>query len=164
MKYRSVRLGIALVALALITAACGGGEEIGSGLKADGEKQGRGAIEQATTTTVPVVVTTVAPTTIKNTPTTVAVPVATYKIQDDNKGQYIDPLHHSVRVNSLVRFVNEDDIAHQIILRVGSTAVYTSPMIPVGGNWDLRPTAKGRFDIVDEQRTYAVGATLTVTG
>jgi plastocyanin len=133
-------------------------------LKADGNKQGgANAIGQATTTTVPVVITTAPATTLKNTPTTVAIPTAIYKIQDDNKGQYIDPLSHSVKVNSLVRFVNEDDTAHTITLKVGSQAIYNSPTIAPGGTWDLRPTARGTFDIVDNERTYAVGATLAVT-
>lgn len=162
MKSARVVLGVAV--LGLVTAACGGGNEIGGDLKADGSQGGSGAIGQATTTTAPSVATT-APTatTAKPTATTVPVPSAVYKIQDDNKGQYIEPLHHSVRAGALVRFVNEDDTPHTISGTIGSSvAMGPSPSIPPGGTWDVRPTVRGRYDIVDAERTYAVGATLTV--
>jgi plastocyanin len=149
-----------------MTAACGGGKEIGGDLKADGSKQGgSGAIGQATTTTAAPVVTTAAPAaTIKPTVTTASQPSAVFAVQDDTKGQYIEPLHHSVRAASLVRFTNTDDTPHTINLKIGATSVYKSPTMAPGGTWDVRPTTKGNYDIVDEERTYAVGATLTVTG
>ena len=163
--HRFIRLAIALFALAALTAACGGKTKIGEGLKADGTPQGgQGAIQQATTTTAPIVVTTAPVTTTKaNTPTTAAQPSVIFKIQDDNKGQYIDPLRHTVRAGQLVRFVNEDDSAHTISGKIGSTLVMgPSPSIAPGGTWDVRPTVKGTYDIVDEQRPYAAGVTLTV--
>jgi plastocyanin len=163
MQHRSIRLAAAAFALALVLAACGGDDEIGSGLKADGSQGGDGAIRDATTTTAVKVSTTVpSATTVKPTATTAAVPNAIFKIQDDNKGQYIEPLHHAVRSGALVRFVNEDDSAHTINLKIGSTSVHKSPVIPPGGLWDVRPTTKGTYDVVDEDRTYAAGVTLTV--
>ena len=166
MQVRNIRLAIAVVALALISAACGGGNEVGGGLKADGSKQGgANAIGQATTTTAKVTTST-APTatTAKPVPTTAAVPAAIFKIQDDNKGQYIDPLHNTVRAGALVRFVNEDDTPHVITGKIsGSVVMGPSPSIAPGGQWDVRPTVRGTYDIVDEARTYAVGVTLTVS-
>jgi plastocyanin len=167
MQHRPIRMAVALVALACLTAACGGGNKIGEGLEADGELQGgEGAIGQRTTTTAPAPVTTAAATatTVKPTATTVAAPSVIFKIQDDNKGQYIEPLHNGARAGSLVRFVNEDDTPHTITLKAGGTVVGPSPTIaPGGGTWDVRPTAKGTYDIVDNERTYAVGATLTIS-
>lgn len=166
MQHRPIRLMAALFALALVTAACGGDNEVGGDLKADGSQGGDGAIRDATTTTAVKVATTVPPaaaaTTAKPTATTVAAPSAVFKIQDDTKGQYIEPLNHSVRSGALVRFVNEDDSAHTINLKVGGTSFHKSPAIPPGGQWDVRPTAKGTYDVVDEDRTYAAGVTLTV--
>ena len=169
MQHRFIRWGAVVIALALVTAACGGDNKIGEGLDADGNPQGgSGAIGQATTTTVAAVTTTArgaaAATTAKPTPTTVAQPSAIYRIQDDNKGQYIEPLEHAVRAGSLVRFVNEDDTPHTITGKIGSTVVMgPSPSIAPGGVWDVRPGARGTYDIVDEQRPYAQGVTLRVT-
>lgn len=166
MRSIHARLALAMGALALITAACGGGNEVGGGLKADGSQGGAGAIGQATTTTAFVApVTTAAPvaTTVKPTVTTVVTPAAIFKIQDDTKGQYIDPLRHAVRAGQLVRFVNEDDTPHTITGKIGSSVVMgPSPAIAPGASWDVRPTAKGTYDIVDDQRPYAAGVTLTV--
>jgi plastocyanin len=160
-------VSLILAAFALVATACGGGNKVGEGLKANGQPQGgSGAIGQATTTTTaPSAVTTVpkTATTVKPTVTTVATPKVIFKVQDDNKGQYIEPLHNGVRAGELVRFVNEDDTPHTINLKIGSSSIAKSPVIAPGGTWDLRPTTKGNYDIVDEDRTYAVGATLTVS-
>lgn len=169
MRNTYVRLALAFVALTLVTAACGGGNEVGGGLKADGTGGGSGAIGQATTsTTAAVVVTTAAPkavTTAKPaTATTAAVPAVMFRIQDDTKGQYIEPLSNAVRAGALVRFVNEDDTPHQITGKIGSSVVMgPSPMIAPGGSWDVRPSARGTYDIIDEQRPYAAGVTLSVS-
>jgi plastocyanin len=152
------------VAFALLAGACGGGGGVGGDLKVDKSQGGSGAIGQATTTTA-AVTTTTAPTarTTAPTPTTVATPSAVYTIQNDTKGQYIDPLSHSVRAGQLVRFVNQDgEKAHQITLKLGGANAMQSPLIATGGTWDIRPTTRGTYDIVDEQRPYAQGATLTV--
>lgn len=166
MRSTFVRLALAVSAIALVTAACGGGSEVGGDLKADGNQTGSGAIGQATTTSEPAPVTTAAPTatTAKPTVTTAAVPNVIFKIQDDTKGQYIDPLHNAVRAGALVRFVNEDDTPHVITGKIGSTVVMgPSPSIAPGGSWDIRPSTKGTYDIIDEQRPYAAGVTLTVS-
>ena len=166
MQFRYVRRAAVVVALALLAGACGGGGGVGEGLKADG-KQKEGAIGQATTTTAAVVITTAPPTTAAktNTPTTAAVPSAVYTINSDTKGQYIEPLSHTVRAGQLVRFHNADTIAHVIDGKIGSTVVMgPSPSIAPGADWDVRPTVKGTYDIVDEQRPYAAGVQLTVTG
>lgn len=157
----------AVLVLAMVAGACGGGGGVGKDIDIKKGEGGKGAIGQATTTTVSpaaAVATTKAPaTTAKPTPTTAAVPAAIFKIQDDTKGQYIDPLSHSVRAGSLVRFTNEDDTAHTITGKIGSQVVMgPSPSIAPGASWDVRPTVKGTYDIVDEQRPYAAGVTLTV--
>ena len=165
MQHRNIRLGMALVALVVLTAACGGGNSVGGGLKADGTKQGgANAIGQATTTTLKPT-TTLAPsaTTAKPVATTVPVPAAIFKIQDDSKGQYIDPLRNGVHAGALVRFINDDNIPHVIDGKIGSSVVMgPSPAIPPGGQWDVHPTVKGTYDIIDEARPYAAGVTLTV--
>lgn len=166
MRSTFVRLALAVSAAALLTAACGGGNEVGGDLKADGSQTGSGAIGQATTTTAAAPVTTAAPTatTAKPVATTAVVPNVIFKIQDDTKGQYIDPLHNAVRAGGLVRFVNEDDTPHVISGKIGSSVVMgPSPSIAPGGTWDVRPTAKGTYDIIDEARPYAAGVTLTVS-
>ncbi|HVV37096.1 MAG TPA: hypothetical protein VHC63_10875 [Acidimicrobiales bacterium] len=162
-----IRHASAVLALALLAGACGGGGGVGQGLKANGKQGGEGAIGQATTTTAVVVVTTAAPTvtTAKPTVTTVAVPSAVYTINSDTNGQYIEPLSHGVRAGSLVRFHNADSIAHVIDGKIGGTVVMgPSPSIAPNTDWDVRPTVRGTYDIVDEQRPYAAGVTLTVSG
>lgn len=169
MQRRVLTLVTAVVAATLLLSACGGGGGVGGDLgKVKGEG-GKGAIGQATTTAPPVTapVTTVttakaaAPTTAKP---VAAAPSATYTINNDTKGQYIEPLSHTVRAGQLVRFTNADDKAHVILGKSGDTVVMgPSPSIPPGGQWDVKPTAVGTYDIVDEQRTYAQGVTLTVS-
>jgi len=157
---------IALLAVSLVLAACGGGGGVGGELddikKGEG---GKGAIGQATTTqpavTTPV---TTATTTKKPVPTTVVTPAAVFTIQNDSKGQYIEPLSHAMRAGQLVRFVNSDDKAHVIVGKIGGAVMMgPSPSIAPGGHWDARPTAAGTYDLIDEQRPYAVGGTLTVS-
>ncbi|MEY2417480.1 MAG: hypothetical protein QOG90_160 [Actinomycetota bacterium] len=167
MHHRLIRRAIPVIALALVAGACGGGGGVGSGLKAKDKQNGEGAIGQATTTTAGVVITTAPPTTAaaKAAPTTVPVPAAVYTINSDTKGQYIEPLSHTVRATQLVRFHNADTIAHVIDGKIGSTVVMgPSPSIAAGADWDVRPTVRGTYDIVDEQRPYAAGVTLTVSG
>lgn len=167
MQYRNIRTATAVVALALVAGACGSGGGVGQGLKANGKQGGEGAIGQATTTTAAPVVTTAKPTatTAKPTPTTAAAPAAVFTINSDTKGQYIEPLNHTVRANSVVRFHNADTIPHVIDGKIGSTVVMgPSPSIAPNGDWDVRPTVRGTYDIVDENRPYAAGVQLTVTG
>jgi plastocyanin len=164
---RSIRFAAVLVVLAFLAGACGGGGGVGKGLKVNGKGQGgQGAIGNETTTTVAAATTLKPVTTLRPTVTTAAVPSAIYKIQSDTQGQYIDPLSHNARAGSLVRFTNADASfpSHTITLKMGGVTVLQSPPIANGANWDVRPTTRGTYDIVDEQRTYAVGATLTVTG
>jgi hypothetical protein len=165
MQFTFIRRAAVVVALALLAGACGGGGGVGEGLqKGKGGQGGEGAIGQATTTTAPVVITTVPATTVKPTVTTIATPSAVFTINSDTKGQYIEPLNHSVRANQLVRFHNADTIAHVIDGKIGSTVVMgPSPSIAPGADWDVRPNVRGTYDIVDEQRPYAAGVQLTVT-
>jgi plastocyanin len=153
-----------ILALALLAGACGGGGGVGGDLKVKKGQGGSGAIQQATTTTLAATTTTGRTATTAATATTVAQqPSAVYNIQNDTQGQYIDPLSHSVRAGSLVRFVNKDpEKAHQITLKLNGAPVMQSPMIASGGAWDIKPTARGEYKIVDEQRPYAEGASLTV--
>lgn len=169
---RRISFLVTLVALALVAGACGGGGEVGGDLKVGkGNGNKNGAIGQATTTVAPTVTAppaAAATTTIKSAaPTTSAppaTPVAVYVIQSDTKGQYIEPLSHSVRVGALVRFTNQDTIPHVIDGRIGDkTVLGPSPTIAPGANWDVRPKTLGTYDIVDQQRTYAQGVTLTVS-
>jgi plastocyanin len=160
---RLVTRTAAVLALAMVAGACGGGGGVGKDLDLKKGEGGSGAIRQASTTTVAVVTTVKTATTLKPTATTNVVPNAIYRIQDDAKGQYIDPLSHAVRAGSLVRFTNEDDTPHTITGKIGSTVVMgPSPSIAPGTSWDVRPMTKGTYDIIDEQRPYAAGVTLTV--
>ena len=169
MPHQRIRFSIALLSLAFIAGACGGGGGVGGGLKDVKGGNKNGAIGQATTTVAPV--TTAAPvaTTVKKpvattAPPAAATPEAVYIIQSDTKGQYIEPLSHAVRAGALVRFTNQDNIPHVIEGRINDKIVLgPSPSIAPGANWDVRPAAAGTYDIVDEQRTYAQGVTLTVS-
>lgn len=154
---------VAAVGLTALTAACGGGGGVGGDLESVKDGGNEGAIGQATTTTV-AAVTTLPPTTVKATVTTVpAQPNAVFTINNDTKGQYIEPLQHAVGAGALVRFVNADDKAHVISGKLnGQTVLGPSPSIAPGASWDVKPTVRGTYDIVDEQRTYAQGVTLTV--
>ncbi|MBA2608392.1 MAG: hypothetical protein H0U92_05615 [Actinobacteria bacterium] len=164
---------ITVVAAALVLVACGGGGGVGGDLgdvkKGEG---GKGAIGQATTTAPPVTAAVTTVTTAaaaKAAPVTTAkpapvAPTATYTINNDTKGQYIEPLSHSVRAGQIVRFVNSDDKPHVIVGKIGGTVVLgPSPSIEPGGQWDVKPTVVGTYDLVDEQRPYAQGVTLTVS-
>jgi plastocyanin len=159
-----VRRCAVILTIALLAGACGGGGGVGGDLKVKKGQGGSGAIQQATTTTLPTTTTGAHTATTAGAATTVPQqPSAVYNIQNDTKGQYIDPLSHSVRAGSLVRFVNQDsEKPHQITLKLGGAIAMQSPMIATGGTWDVKPTARGTYDIVDEQRPYAQGATLTV--
>ncbi len=168
MQHRRIRFSVALFALAAVAGACGGGGGVGGGLKDVKGGNKNGAIGQATTTVAPATTVPVATTAKKAVATTAppaaATPSATYIIQSDTKGQYIEPLSHTVRVGALVRFTNQDTIPHVIEGRISDrTALGPSPSIAPGANWDVRPTVAGTYDIVDQQRTYAQGVTLTVS-
>ena len=169
MQRHRIRFSVALFALAAIAGGCGGGGGVGGGLKDVKGGNKNGAIGQATTTvapatTAPPVATTAKKAVATTAPPAPATPSATYVIQSDTKGQYIEPLSHSVRVGALVRFTNQDTIPHVIEGRISDrTALGPSPSIAPGANWDVRPTVAGTYDIVDQQRTYAQGVTLTVS-
>ncbi len=165
MQYRFIVRVAGVLALATFAGACGGGGGVGGDLDKEGlDGKGSGAIGQATTTVAP----TTAPaavTTAPKAPATTARPAqpnAIYTINSDTKGQYIDPLSHTVSAGALVRFNNADSIGHQITGKINGAQVFTTPVIPPGGHADIRATTRGRIDLVDEQRTYAQGVTLTV--
>ena len=166
MRNRFVVRAAAVVALALLAGACGNGGSVGSGLNKKGlNGSGSGAIGQATTTAPPTTAAAAATTAPKAGPTTTRAvqPSAVYTIQSDTKGQYIDPLTHTVTAGSLVRFTNSDSIAHQISGKINDQQVFRTALIAPGASADIRPTTRGTIDLIDEQRTYAQGVTLTVT-
>src|ERR1051325_1018606 len=105
MRHRFVVRVVAVAACALFAAACGGGKGVGGDLDRKGlNGGGNNAIGQATTTLAPTTVPAVT-TTPKSGPTTTraVTPSASYTINDDNKGQYIEPLTHQVSAGALVR-------------------------------------------------------------
>jgi plastocyanin len=165
MQYRSVVRVAAVVALAAVAGACGSGGGVGGGLNKVKGGGGTNALGQATTTAPPTTAAPVVTTAPKAAPTTTRPeqPAAVYTIQSDTKGQYIDPLSHSVTAGSLVRFTNSDTIGHQISGKLNGATVFTTPLIAPGASADVRATVRGTLDIVDEQRTYAQGVTLTVS-
>jgi hypothetical protein len=165
--FRVSRRATVLVAFALLAGACGGGKEVGGGLKADGTSGGgEGAIGQATTTTTP-------PTTIPVTTTAAAKPTATTAeippcqivyINNDDKGRYFEPASDAQQneinctAGRYIRFINRDDDSRRAFHTLHSdpsNPELTSPQIPFNGKWDAKVTRRGTFTLKDDQRPYA---------
>ncbi len=165
---RVFRRATVLVALSLFAGACGGGGEVGGGLKADGTSGGEGAIGQATTTTAAAVVTTLRPvatTAGKVTATTAEVPPCQIVyINNDDKGRFFEPAADpqqneiSCSAGRYIRFVNRDDDSRRPFHTLHSEPAnpeLTSPQIPFNGKFDAKVTRRGTYSVKDDQRPYA---------
>lgn len=164
---RFVRPAMAFIALFLLTAACGGGEGVGGGLKADGTSGNEGAIGQATTTSAaPTTVPVAAATTVKPTATTVPTPPChVVYINNDDKGRYFEPAANP-ELNSIdcpagrfIRFTNRDDdprraSGHSLHSEPASQQ-FVTPLIPPNGTYDVKVTVRGNYSVKDDQRPYA---------
>ncbi len=165
------RLLALLVALAVVTIACGDDAEVGEDVQTEGGGGGNLSIgEETTTTEAPAITvpTTQAPpsTTAKPTTTTTARPAPTttaaprdtgfpISINGDNseKPQF-DPPAAAVAVGTVVRFVNEDTAVRSVVAQNGA---FRSPDIPPGGSWSYKATQPGEYNYQDGTRPYAVG-------
>ncbi len=164
MKFRTVRVAIAVAAVALLAAACGGDNEIGGDLEADGSTKGSGAIGQATTTTAAPVATTGVVTTLKTTATTAkAPPCHTVYINNDTQGASFEPedktqTQISCTAGRYIHFVNRDndpEHAYHELFTEPANPELTSPQLRYNDTWDAKVTKKGSFTLKDRQRPYA---------
>ncbi len=164
---RVVRPAMALIALCLLTAACGGGGGVGGGLKADGTSGSEGAIGQATTTTSPPTTAPVATTTTaKPTVTTAAAPPChVVYINNDDKGRYFEPASNpelntiDCTAGRFIRFSNRDDdprraSGHSLHSEPASQQ-FVTPLIPPNATYDVKVTVRGTYSVKDDQRPYA---------
>jgi hypothetical protein len=162
---RNIRRAAFVLAFALLAGACGGGSEVGGGLKADGKTGGEGAIGQATTTTAPPTTIPVTTTAAKTTATTAEVPPCqTVFINNDDKGRYFEPQADSQQneinctAGRYIRFINRDDDSRRAFHTLHSepsNPELVSPQIPFNGKWDAKVTRRGTFTLKDDQRPYA---------
>ena len=169
---------LAVLLTALSSAACSDDTEVGTGIDADPLK-GKledfnttstappslsGGQAESATTAPPATVATTAPTTAppttapRATTTTVdrTYPIA---INGDKSGlPQIEPTNARVRVNTPVRFVNNDTEPRGVYSR---EAGFSSPEIPPGGSFTWTPQTSGSFPLRDSTRPY-VTATIEV--
>lgn len=180
--HRSIRWAGVLLALLVLTGACGEGKKIGDPSSPvvtgkDGEECESGAIGGCTTTTVKPVATTTAAAAAAQTTTTAkkavvttttaaAAPSAEIYINDDTAGKSIEP-DKIVGVGSIVRFVNRHPSPRAVH---GTRNEFTSPVIQPGSHWDYKANLVGRIEIEEicqnpewKCRPYAKGY-LTVQG
>lgn len=170
---RTVRLVVGVLLLGLVTAACGDDKGVGDKrlLDIEVQKEQERLGETTTTTTAPppatpapgkvgVGATTTPTTAARPVPTTAAAASFDITIAGDRSstGQF-DPRTASVRVGTVVRWVNKDTAARSVEADGGE---FVSPLIQPGQSWSFRATAPGQFNYHDGTRPYAV-ATLEVT-
>ncbi|HUZ43143.1 MAG TPA: hypothetical protein VMU63_01970 [Acidimicrobiales bacterium] len=167
MKFR-VLAAVAL-AVGLVTAACGGGSSVGSGVNLNG-KGGGGALSLgSTTTTTLVATTTIAPTATTRAPsatptsppptsprtTAPPAPVYTITIESDSSGQPpFNPPDVAVYQGTPVKWVNSDSKAHSV---VASDGAFNSGPIAPGASWTWVASSVGKHSYADGTRPYAVG-------
>ena len=164
----TVRRTLLLILVALVFAACGGKNKVGSDVdvsKASGG--GEGALGRETTTTAGAAsATSTTATTVKSTTTTTraatttstttAAPSITVKIQSDTaQGGAFDPVSVQVPRGGTIRWVNSDATARSVVADNGS---FTSPSIPPGGHFDYKTSAPGTVSYHDGTRPYAVAS------
>lgn len=154
-------LAVLFAAVTFLGAACGGEEELGSGVEINKEGgDGNAALrderkkdeaEQPAATTAPP--TTAAPTTTTRPPaTTTTRPTSEIRIQDDQQGKPFDPPALVVRAGRLVRWTNSGSQARSVVADNGA---FRSPMLAPGQSfeWIARP---GQYNYHDGTRPYAV--------
>jgi plastocyanin len=156
---------IAIAALALVTAACGDSNEVGSGVDLNVAEQAEDVrLGETTTTAAPAeatgeqlalgeTTTTAAPTT-----TTVAVTLQIAINGDSGTATQFEPAAARVYVGSLVEWVNNDTVPRSVIADNGA---FDSGEIPPGGTFRFTAGAPGQIAYTDGTRPYAV-ATLEV--
>jgi hypothetical protein len=166
MKRRTTLITLIII-LALVAAGCGKKSVVGAGLK-NGKGEG-GAFGATTTTAAPATTApTAAPTTAKATattakptPTTAEKPAYVIKIQSDtaagSAGQY-DPPQAACPVGHICRWTNADSVPRYV---VASDGAFNSGPIAPGGNWDYRPSVKGRHDYTGGPNRPYANATIT---
>ncbi|HUQ39454.1 MAG TPA: hypothetical protein VM030_04820 [Acidimicrobiales bacterium] len=161
-------LPILLVLFALAAAACGGDNEVGSGLDAkDTGKGGSGALGSTTTTAPPETTTTAkseatTTTTVKKGPTTTAkaAPSLQITIQADTKGSPFQPSVGQVRKGSVVQWNNTDSVPRSVVFDDNS---FETGNIAPGASAQYTANTAGTINYHDGTRPYAV-ASLQVVG
>ena len=150
-----VRLGVVTLLLVAGGAACGDDSKVGEGVKTGLTGPGGQRIGERTTTTAPAAApstTRAAPTTAK--PVTTVAPHAALEISIKGQSPQFDPTVGSVRVGSIVRWINTDSQPRSVESDDGS---FASPMLAPGATWDYKTRAAGTFNYHDGTRPFAVG-------
>lgn len=163
---RRILLSVAVLGV-LVGTACGGGDQVGSGVSVVPEDGGTvPRLGETTTTSAPAAAETTAPPAVQATttappptapPTTQQRVALTIRIAD--RSTY-EPLIGQVSNGALVRWVNEDTIERQV---AATDNAFVSPKIPPGGSWDWKATVPGRHDYSDPDVPFAAGARLEVS-
>lgn len=176
MKYRTVRVAVALLLFAAL-GACSEDNKVGSGVDLDVKSAaGQGRLGQRTTTTAAPTETTAAPqqnlaigrstttaapsTTAPPTtapPTTAAAQTPTFDIAiaGDNSGTtQFDPAQARVYAGYVVRFTNKDSKPRSVEADQGE---FSSGPLQPGESWSYKADTVGRFNYHDGTRPYAVG-------
>ncbi|HUR78262.1 MAG TPA: hypothetical protein VMZ22_09970 [Acidimicrobiales bacterium] len=153
---KGLRLVVVSLVLLLGAAACGEDSTVGDEVRTGLTGPGGNRLGERTTTTAGVITTTTAraaTATTKAVTTTAPVQVA-LEVKIQAKSPQFDPAVGSVRVGSVVRFINTDSAPHSVEADDGS---FASPIIPPGGHWDYKTRTAGSFNYHDGTRPYAVG-------
>lgn len=165
-SFRRILLSLSVLGL-LLGVACGGGEEVGSGVEVveEGDEPGVRLGETTTTEAPAATETTAAPAQAAPTtappptapPTTVKQVALTIRIAD--RSTY-EPLIGKVSRGALVQWVNEDTIPRQV---AATDNAFVSPKIPPGGSWEWEATVPGDHAYADPDVPFAAGARLQVS-
>lgn len=169
---RTRRLLLVLLALATLTAACGGGEKTGDESLLNFDQEQAEKFGGSTTTTTAVAdpaATTAPPTTApKAQPgqTTTTAPrvtttlppekqEVTIEVAINEQSPYFAPSVVQVLVGSKVRFTNTGTKPHSVL---SDTGAFDSGQIPPGGVWIYDAERPGRYNYSDAGRPFAVGS------
>lgn len=159
---------VAVLAIGLVAAACGGEESVGNegAMQFDQEQQqqlGASTTEASTTTTPLGTVTTVAPANTTSTTTATTLPPEQQAVTVDvvilDGSPYYQPNYVEVAVGGKVRFINKGTTTHSI---VESHGVFSSGPIAPGKAWIYETKARGVLEYADPDRPFAAGAQLVV--
>jgi plastocyanin len=160
---RRLAASVLLVVLALVSAACSGGNDVGDEklLNFDQEQAERLGATSAppSTATADTAVAATTPGGVATTPraTTTLPPekqAVTLEVGISEGSPYFDPEVVQVLAGSKVRFTNHGTGVHSV---VSDTGAFDSGDLAPGAVWIFHATTPGRFNYSDGHRPFAVG-------
>jgi plastocyanin len=158
---------IALAAIVLLTASCGGGSKVGSEKLLDFNEEARRRLGEKAQTKTPTPTRAVNESQRRTPPPRAAVggrptpapakKVATIEIaiQSDSAGTAFDPVAAKVFVGSIARWTNRDTTTRSVVADGGQ---FQSGPIAPGRSWSYVTRTAGRFNYHDGTRPYAVAS------